>query len=152
MNELAYRQNYVGPTPMYSKSKCNLLNRSSTRNKARLFRYREIMQVHGYLPSQIPQWDSLLIPLNLEYFLDICWASILCTCTACKKALLDIYGDHSLICGAGICERTDRHNYVRDTLYHIMNSVGLSPSLETANLIPGTIRRPGDVSVNNWSL
>ena len=38
------------------------------------------------------------------------------------------------------------------TLYHIINSAGLSPSLETANLIPGTIRRPGDVSVTNWSL
>ena len=71
--------------------------------------------------------------------------------TTRNKALLDIYGDHSLICGAG-SERTNRHNYVRDTLYHIMNSAGLSPSLETANLIPGTIRRPGDVSVNNWSL
>ena len=33
-----------------------------------------------------------------------------------------------------------------------MNSVGLSPSLETANLITGTIQRSGDVSVNNWSL
>ena len=38
------------------------------------------------------------------------------------------------------------------TLYHIINSAGLSPSLETANLIPGKIRRPGDVSVTNWSL
>ena len=73
------------------------------------------------------------------------------TCPACNKELLDIYRDHSLICGAGN-ERTNRHNYVRDTLYHIMNSAGLSPSLETANLIPGTIRRPGEVSVNNWSL
>ena len=67
------------------------------------------------------------------------------------RVLLDIYGDHSLICGAG-SERTNRHNYVRDTLYHIMNSAGLPPSLETANLIPCTIRRPGDVSVTNWSL
>ena len=33
-----------------------------------------------------------------------------------------------------------------------MNSAGLSPSLETANLIPGTIRIPGDVSVTNWFL
>ena len=65
--------------------------------------------------------------------------------------IFDIYGDHSLICGAG-SEHTNRHNYVRDTLYHIINSAGLSPSLETANLIPGTIRRPGNVSVNNWSL
>ena len=71
--------------------------------------------------------------------------------TACNKALLDIYGDHSLICGAG-SERTNRYNYLRDTLYHIMNSAGLSPSLETANLILGTIQRPVDISVNNWSL
>ena len=33
-----------------------------------------------------------------------------------------------------------------------MNSAGLSPSLETANWIPCTIRRPGDVSVTNCSL
>ena len=33
-----------------------------------------------------------------------------------------------------------------------MNSAGLPPSLETANLITGTIRRPGYVSVNKWSL
>ena len=33
-----------------------------------------------------------------------------------------------------------------------MNSTGLSPSLETSNLIPCTNRSPGDVSVNNWSL
>ena len=36
-------------------------------------------------------------------------------------------------------------------MYIIYNSAGLSPSLETANLIPGTIRRPGDVSVTNCS-
>ena len=77
--------------------------------------------------------------------------SISRTCPACNKVLLDIYGDHSLICGSG-SERTNRHKCVRDTLYHIMNSAGLSPSLETANLIPDTIRRPADVSVNNWSL
>ena len=71
-------------------------------------------------------------------------------CPACK-ALLDIYGENSLICVAG-SERTNRHTYVRDTLYHIINSAGLSPSLEKAYLIPGTIRRPGDVSVNNWFL
>ena len=33
-----------------------------------------------------------------------------------------------------------------------MNSAGLSPFLETANLTIGYIRRPIDVSVNNWSL
>ena len=77
--------------------------------------------------------------------------SISRTCPACNKALLDIYGDHSLICGA-VSERTNIHNYVRYTLFHIMNSSGLSPSLEIANLIPGTIRRTGYVSVNNWSL
>ena len=77
--------------------------------------------------------------------------SISRTYTVCNKAILDIYGDHGLIYGAG-SERTNRHNYVRDTQYHIMNSAGLSPSLEIAYLIPGNIRRPGDVSVNNWSL
>ena len=32
-----------------------------------------------------------------------------------------------------------------------MNSAGLSPYLETANLITSTIRQPRDISVNNWS-
>ena len=39
-----------------------------------------------------------------------------------------------------------------EIFYYIINSAGLSPPFETANLIPGTIRRPGDVSVNNWYL
>ena len=77
--------------------------------------------------------------------------SIYRTCPAFNKALLDIYGDHSLICVAG-SERNNSHNYVRDTLYHIINSSSLSPSLETDNLITGTIRNPGDFSVHNWSL
>ena len=51
-----------------------------------------------------------------------------------------------MIYGAG-SERTNRHNYVRYTLFHIMNSEDVYPSLETANLISGTIRRPGYVSV-----
>ena len=63
MNELAYRVNYV----LLFILKVNVLE-----IKLDYFRYREIIQVHGYLPSQIPQWDCLLMALNLEYFLDIC--------------------------------------------------------------------------------
>ena len=74
--------------------------------------------------------------------------SISRTCPACNKALLDIYGDHSLICGAG-SERTNRNKCVRYTLYYVMNSAGLSPSIETANLIPLFEDGPGYVSVNN---
>ena len=47
-----------------------------------------------------------------------------------------MYGDHGMICGAG-SERTNRHNYVRDILYHIINSADLSPYLEITNFIPG---------------
>ena len=68
-----------------------------------------------------------------------------------NKALIYIYGDHSMICGTG-SERTNRRNYVRDTQYHILNLAGLSTPLETSNFTPGTIRRPRDVSVNNLSL
>ena len=37
-------------------------------------------------------------------------------------------------------------------VYLIINSRGLSLYLETANFIPYNIRRPGYISVNNWSL
>ena len=47
-------------------------------------------------------------------------------------------------------DRINTHNYVRDTLYnefsrhiHIFKNI---------YLIPGSIRRPGDVSVTGWSL
>ena len=92
-------------------------------------------------------FNSTEFRVLLRYMLNLPLYSIYHICQACNKALLDIYGDHSMICGAG-SEHSNRHNFVRDTLYHIMNSAGLSLYLETANLIPGTIRRPGDVSVN----
>ena len=49
-------------TPIYFKIKCNLLNRSTTRNKARIL---SLSGDHGYLSLQIPQYNSLLISQNL---------------------------------------------------------------------------------------
>ena len=142
-------------TPIYLKSKGNLLNRSTTRNKARLLSLSGDHAGAWLLaipnPSMGLCFNSTEFRVLLRHMLGLPLYSISRTCPACNKTLLDIYGDHSLICGAE-SERSNRHTYVRDTLYHIMKSAGLSPSLETANLIPGTIRRPGDVSVTNWSL
>ena len=113
-------------TPIYLKSKGNLLNRSTTRNKARLLSLSVDHAGAWLLAVPNPSMGlSFCILLGLPLY------SISRTCPACNKTLLDIYGDHSLICGAG-SERTNKHNYVRDTLYYIMNSAGLSLSLETA--------------------
>ena len=58
--------------PIYFKSKGNLLNRSTTRNKARLL---SLSGNHaGAWLLAVP--NCFLIPLNIEYILDICWAYI----------------------------------------------------------------------------
>ena len=57
-------------------------------------------QVSGISCSGIPLLNICWTYLSIIYLVDV------------QLALLDIYGDHSLICGAG-SERTNRHNYVR---------------------------------------
>ena len=54
---------------IFIKSKLNLLNYSTTRNKY-YFRYRENIHVHGYFLSQLPQYEPFFISLNLKYHLD----------------------------------------------------------------------------------
>ena len=124
-------------TPIYFKSKVNLLNRSTTRNKARLLSLSGDHVSTWLLAIQNPSiglsFNSIEFRVLLRHMLGLPLYSLSRICPACNKALLAIYGDHSLI-----------YNYVQYTLYHIMNSSGLSPSSETSNLIPGTLRRPGE--------
>ena len=72
------------------------------------------------------------------------------TCPSCNCARLDIWGCHSLICGSG-GDRISRHNAVRDALYHIAAAAAFCPVLETGHSIPDSQRRPGDITVPNWS-
>ena len=79
--------------------------------KLNYFRYREIILAVPY-HSMEPSFNSTEFRVLLRHMLGLPLYSISRTCPACNKALLDIYGDHSLICGAG-SERTHiLYNYV----------------------------------------
>ena len=77
-------------------------------------------------------------------------------CPAYNNELCYIYGDHSLIVELGVNVLIVIIMYeilytIYSTIVYIIHLV-VSPSLETANSIPGIIRRPVDISVNKWSL
>ena len=58
-------------------------------------------------------------------------------------------GDHSLGC-AKTGDRIARHNMLRDVLFEAAASADLGPSKEERHLLPGTIARPGDVTIRRW--
>ena len=69
-------------------------------------------------------------------------------CPACSLPS-DQMGDHSLGC-AKTGDRIARHNMLRDVLYEAAASADLGPSKEERHLLPGTIARPGDVTIRRW--
>ena len=69
-------------------------------------------------------------------------------CPACSLPS-DKMGDHSLGC-AKTGDRIARHNMLRDVLFEAAASADLGPSKEERHLLPGTIARPGDVTIRRW--
>ena len=69
-------------------------------------------------------------------------------CPACSLPS-DRMGDHSLGC-AKTGDRIARHNMLRDVLFEAAASADLGPSKEERHLLPGTIARPGDVTIRRW--
>ena len=86
-------------------------------------------------------------------------------CPYCDE-LVDKYGDHCLTCSCG-GDRTKRHNLLRNQVFHLCNSSGLSPELERPGLLqlrpligsshesgaardPNINRRPADVYLPKW--
>ena len=59
-------------------------------------------------------------------------------------------GDHSLGCPK-TSDRIARHNLLRDVLFETVASADLGPIKEEKYLLPGTIARPGDVTIRRWS-
>ena len=59
-------------------------------------------------------------------------------------------GDHSLACSK-TNDRIARHNTLRDVLFEAASSADLGPKKEERHLLPGTIARPGDVTIRRWS-
>ena len=70
-------------------------------------------------------------------------------CPACSLPS-DRMGDHSLGC-AKTGDRIARHNMLRDVLFEAAASADLGPSKEERHLLPGTVARPGDVTIRRWS-
>ena len=69
-------------------------------------------------------------------------------CPACSLPS-DCMGDHSLGC-AKTGDRIARHNMLRDVIFESAASADLGPSKEEKYLLPGTIARPGDVTIRRW--
>ena len=70
------------------------------------------------------------------------------TCPACSSPS-DRMGDHSLGCSK-TSDRIARHNLLRDILFETAASADLAPTKEEKYLLPGTIARPGDVTIRRW--
>ena len=70
-------------------------------------------------------------------------------CSACENALLDTFGDHSIICSAS-GDRIKRHNAVRDQIFYTCKAAHLSPQIESG--VDSTSQQwPVDVLLRNWS-
>jgi hypothetical protein len=70
-------------------------------------------------------------------------------CPSCRSAPLDVFGHHSLMCASG-GDRITRHNILRDCIFSLCQSAGLSPRKEEQH--PDALTRPGDVFLPTWTL
>jgi hypothetical protein len=67
---------------------------------------------------------------------------------------MDLQGDHPLCCKKS-GDRITRHNRLRNLVFKLADTGLLSPELEKLGILGVTDtsrRRPGDVSIKNWSL
>ena len=74
-------------------------------------------------------------------------------CPLCEQNM-DIYGDHSLCCKKS-GDRITRHNRLRNLVFKLADTGLLRPDLEKLGILgvtDKTRRRPGDVSIKDWSL
>ena len=71
-------------------------------------------------------------------------------CPKCGSHFMDVFGDHALTCSTG-GDLIARHNNIRNLLYHFCKASSLNPSLETNHLSSSNNRRPGDITIPNWS-
>src|SRR5947209_8496541 len=67
---------------------------------------------------------------------------------------MDILGDHPLCCKKS-GDRITRHDRLRNLVFKLADTGLLAPELEKLGILGETdrsLRRPGDVSIKNWSL
>src|SRR4051812_17731709 len=106
-------------------------------------------------PSCMDGSDCILPPrifrTAVARLLNQCSHSV--TCPLCEQ-IMDLQGDHPLCCKKS-GDRITRHNRLRNLVFKLADTGLLAPELEKLGILGVTDksrRRPGDVSIKNWSL
>ena len=132
---------------------------ASTADAREAQRLRRCAQPHanGFLtavPSDEEGKDTVMRPINfrtaVKYRLGIPVLSKEILCPLCMQPI-NIYGDHAVCC-AKSGDRIGRHNSLRNLLSNFASLGQLSPILEKKGILgPTSGRRPGDVTLMNWT-
>ena len=64
---------------------------------------------------------------------------------------LDELGDHALHCRDDHGMKGGRHDRIRDKIFKEAQQASLNPTKEMPGLIPGSLSRPADVFIENWT-
>ena len=160
--ELASVESLTGVSQKMASLKVDLLNQSLLLQK--ITEEGEVREIARMASLGLPHSSSFLsvvpspslglhlraaefIPI-LKYRLGIPVYTCDGPCPACSLPS-DQMGDHSLGC-AKTGDRIARHNMLRDVLFEAAASADLGPTKEERHLLPGTIARPGDVTIRRW--
>lgn len=133
-----------------------LVSQADTREAQRL---RRCAQPHacGFLtavPSDEDGKDTVMRPRNFRiavaYRLGAKLLNSEIPCPLCEQTI-NVYGDHATCC-AKSGDLIVRHNTLRNLVDNLASVGGLSPVLEKKGILgPTSGRRPGDVTIMNWS-
>ena len=70
-------------------------------------------------------------------------------CPVCHAAA-DPFSDYQVVCG-GNRDQIHSHDYIRDALFSVAQTVALAPGKEVPSLIPGSSSCPADIYLPLWS-
>jgi len=106
------------------------------------------------VPSDEDGKDTVMRPRNfrvaIAYRLGVPLLNAEISCPMCTQ-IIDINGDHATCC-AKSGDLIVRHNTLRNLVDNLASVGGLSPVLEKKGILgPTSGRRPGDVTIMNWS-
>src|SRR5947208_13462383 len=100
-------------------------------------------------PFSLQKISALPLPVSS---VNLC--SLLLPLSSVCQQTMDLFGDHSLCCKKS-GDRITRHNNLRNLVFKLADTGLLAPELEKLGILgptDKTRRRPGDVSMKDWSL
>ncbi|EPZ35427.1 hypothetical protein O9G_003686 [Rozella allomycis CSF55] len=68
------------------------------------------------------------------------------SCLECTKGQSDWYGDHATVC-QGKHDLANRHNAIRDEIFHVASQGGLAPQKEVQGLLDNESLKPADIFI-----